>query len=396
VGPRSNKHAAYPSLTIMENSFLPPLDSPGVLIACGGTGGHFFPGIAVGEVLMRRGHKVIFVISEKEIDAIAASAYPNYRFEKIPNFAMPKPFSPQMIPFLMAFFKGVMLCRKWIREIGARAVLGMGGFTSTAPLVAARTTGCASFIHESNAIPGRANLLNARFADVALVGWEACRRYFPKGKTQVVGTPVRPSVASGQSPAEARAAFGLDPERFTVMVMGGSQGAKGINDTVTGMLEHFNAEKVQFLHLAGPGNEASVREAYDREGITAYVAEFSSDMGQVYAASDLGICRSGASSLNEMAVAGLPGILIPYPHAADDHQSRNAEVFTASEACLVRSQTDLNSLDLAQLVAELGTDPERLERMREAMLVLAPSRSALTIGDLIEEATLERAAKARK
>jgi UDP-N-acetylglucosamine--N-acetylmuramyl-(pentapeptide) pyrophosphoryl-undecaprenol N-acetylglucosamine transferase len=361
-----------------------------VLIACGGTGGHFFPGIAVGEVLMRRGHEVIFVISEKEIDAIAASAYPAYRFETIPSFAMPKPFSPQMVPFLSAFFQGVGLCKKWIREIGAKAVLGMGGFTSTAPLVAARLTGCASFIHESNAIPGRANLLNAKFADRALVGWEACQRYFPAGKTMVVGTPVRPSVATGEKPADARAYFLLEPDRFTVMVMGGSQGAKGINDAVTGMLEHFDPGLVQFLHLAGPGNAESVREAYDAAGMQSYVAEFCSDMGKVYAASDLGICRSGASSLNEMAVAGLPGILIPYPHAADDHQSRNAEVFIASGGCLMRSQSELNSLDLAHLVAELGTNPERMQSMRDAMLSLAPARSALTIGDLIEEAALDK------
>ncbi len=345
---------------------------------------------------MRRGHQVIFVISEKEIDAIAASAYPTYRFEKIPSFAMPKPFSAQMIPFLIAFFRGVLLCRKWINEIGAKAVLGMGGFTSTAPLVAARTSGCASFIHESNAIPGRANLLNAKFADYALVGWEACQSYFPPGKTKVVGTPVRPSVANGESVAEARAYFLLRPDRFTVMVMGGSQGAKGINDAVTGMLEHFDPELVQFLHLAGPGNADSVRDAYEAAGIQSYVAEFCSDMGRVYAASDLGITRSGASSLNEMAVAGLPGILIPYPHAADDHQTRNAEVFAASGACLVRSQTELNSLDLAHLVAELGTDSERMQAMREAMLALAPSRSALTIGDLIEEVSLDKAAAAGK
>ncbi|RFC45845.1 MAG: murG [Verrucomicrobia bacterium] len=376
----------------MESSILPPLNSPGVLIACGGTGGHFFPGIAVGEVLMRRGHQVIFVISEKEIDAIAASAYPAYRFEKIPSFAMPKPFSAKMIPFVVAFLRAVWLCRKWIGEIGAKAVLGMGGFTSTAPLVAARTSGCVSFIHESNAIPGKANLLNAKFADHVLVGWEACKSHFPGGQAEVVGTPVRPSVATGESVAAARAFFLLHPDRFTVMVMGGSQGAQGINETVIGMLEHFDPELVQFLHLAGPGNADRIRESYDAAGIQSYVAEFCSDMGKVYAASDLGITRSGASSLNEMAVAGLPGILIPYPHAADDHQTRNAEVFAASGACIVRAQADLNSLDLAHLVAELGTNPERMQTMREAMLALAPSRSALTIGDLIEEAALDKAA----
>ena len=123
------------------------------------------------------------------------------------------------------------------------------------------------------------------------------------------------------------------------------------------MLEHFDPELVQFLHLAGPGNADSVRDAYDEAGIQAYVAEFCSDMGRVYAASDLGICRSGASSLNEMAVAGLPGILIPYPHAADDHQSRNAEVFTASGACLMRTQSGLEFAGLGASRGGVGDQP---------------------------------------
>ena len=226
-GGRPIRNPRLPDFDFMENSILPPLHSPGVLIACGGTGGHFFPG-------HRRGRSPDAPRARSDLRhfgegdrSIAAAAYPHYRFETIPSFAMPKPLSPQMIPFLLAFSRAVGLCQKWIREIGAKAVLGMGGFTSTAPLVAARTSGCASFIHESNAIPGRANLLNAKFADYALVGWDACQRYFPERKTKVVGTPVRPSVATGESPAEARAWFLLDPDRFTVMVMGGSQGATG-------------------------------------------------------------------------------------------------------------------------------------------------------------------------
>jgi UDP-N-acetylglucosamine--N-acetylmuramyl-(pentapeptide) pyrophosphoryl-undecaprenol N-acetylglucosamine transferase len=369
----------------MDTSYQRLMPSRGVLVACGGTGGHFYPGIAVGEELMARGHRVVFVISTKEIDGIAASAYPDYRFERIPAVPMPKPWSAAMPRFVATFLRAVAMSRKWIREVDAGAVLGMGGFTSTAPLVAARWSGRAAFVHESNAIPGRANLLNARFADGVLVGWEACRRHFPAGKTRVVGTPVRPSVRAHEPKGPAREAFGLAADRFTVLVMGGSQGAKGINEVVMGMLEHFDPEQIQFLHLTGPGQEAAVREAYAAAGVRSHVAEFCQDMGRAYAAGDLAICRSGASSLNEMAVARLPGILIPYPHAADDHQTRNAEVFTEAGGCLLCPQEGLEALSLARTVAELGTDPARLAAMREAMGSLAPDRSASEIADWIEQ-----------
>jgi len=370
----------------MDSSYQRLMPSRGVLVACGGTGGHFFPGIAVGEELMARGHQVVFVISTKEIDGIAASAYRSYRFERIPAVPMPKPWSAAMPRFVGTFLRAVLLSRKWIREVDAGAVLGMGGFTSTAPLVAARLSGRAAFIHESNAIPGRANLLNARFSDGVLVGWEACRRHFPAKKTRVVGTPVRPTVRPYEPKGPARAAFGLDPDRFTVLVMGGSQGAKGINEVVTGMLQHFEPERIQFLHLTGPGQEAEVGAAYAEAGIRSHVAEFCQDMGRAYTAGDLAICRSGASSLNEMAVARLPGILIPYPHAADDHQTRNAEVFTGAGACLLCPQDGLDALSLAQTVAGLGTNPPQLEAMREAMGNLAPDQSASEIADLMEQA----------
>lgn len=353
------------------------------LIACGGTGGHLFPGIAIGEKLLEWEHEVIFLISRKEIDRLATERYGHLRFEEVPSRIMPKPWSPRMPEFLRVSLQGVRKCRRLIGEHDVAAVLGMGGFTSTAPLLAARSMGVPGVVHEANAIPGRANRLNARLAKRVLVGWEACRRHFPADKVEVTGTPVRPELYELPEASDARVAIGLQPDLFTVMVMGGSQGAQGINDVVTAMLTKLDSKELQFIHLTGVGSGERVRNAYASAAVRAHVMEFSSEMELVYAASDFGICRSGASSLTEMSVVGLPGLLIPYPHAADDHQMRNAEVFSEAGACLVRRQDELTSSDLAGILHELATDRARVQSMANAIRSLAPERCVERIGELL-------------
>ncbi len=360
----------------------------GVVIACGGTGGHLFPGIAVAEELVKRGHPVILLISEKKIDAQASQGYTHLRFEQLPSVAMPKPWSPKMIPFLLRFTRGLRLTRKLIKEIDAACVLGMGGFTSTAPLMAGRWAKCHGLIHESNAIPGRANRLNARYADFALVGWEACAKYFASGKARVVGTPVRPAFFNLPDKRTAREKFGLNPDLFTVLVMGGSQGARGINDAVCAALPELEqAGKVQFLHFTGRSDLEAVQNAYAERNLQHHVAEFCSQMELAYAASDLSVCRSGASSLTEMSVVGLPGILVPYPHAADDHQTRNAEVFVAQNACLMAKQEDLTGPKLASIIGDLAADPARLNAMAVQMKQMSPHSAAEQVADIIEDLT---------
>ncbi len=357
----------------------------GVIIACGGTGGHLFPGIAIAVELKERGHEVILLISEKQIDSVASEGYQDqFRFVKLPSMAMPKPYSPKMLLFLKHLATAVGKTRKLIREIGATHVIGMGGFTSTAPLIAGKLEKCRGMIHESNAIPGRANRLNAKFATWALSGWDACAKHFPAEKSKVTGTPVRPALYNLPDKRIARQQFGLDPNRFTLFVMGGSQGARGINEAVTGMLEYFDPELCQFLHISGATDIETVKAAYAASDVTAHVVPFLSDIATAYAASDLAICRSGASSLTEMSVVGLPGILVPYPYAADDHQNRNAEVFAERDACIVIQQADLKPLELAQIVAELGSDSNRLQKMAANAKSLAPENPAKTISDLFD------------
>src|SRR5438067_9028882 len=198
------------------------------VIACGGTGGHLFPGIAVAEVLRDRGHEVMLLVSEKEIDALALSGRANFRFEKLPTVGLPSPFSPAILGFIRRFYESLSLCRSIYRKFKPQVVLGMGGFTSTAPVLAGRMRGVSTFIHESNAIPGKANRLTARMVRAVLLGFKECAQFFPKVQTEVTGTPVRTELKQIDREV-ARHKLGLRHDLSAMLVMGGSQGAGGIN-----------------------------------------------------------------------------------------------------------------------------------------------------------------------
>ena len=161
------------------------------VIACGGTGGHLFPGLAVAEVLRARGHEVMLFVSEKEIDALALSGRSEFRFHQLPTIGLPSPFSPAILGFLRRFNESLSLCRGIYRKFKPHVVLGMGGFTSTAPVLAGKMRGIPTFIHESNAIPGKANRLTARMVRAVLLGFKECAPFFPKVRTEVTGTPIR-------------------------------------------------------------------------------------------------------------------------------------------------------------------------------------------------------------
>ena len=255
------------------------------IIACGGTGGHLFPGIAVAEEWESRGGKATVLISEKKIDKIASGGHPELEFVTMPSIAMPRPYSPKMIPFLFKFWKAVRNCKKLVKEKGAKVVLGMGGFTSTAPLYAGKKMRCRTLIHESNAIPGKANKLNARFSNTVLVGWEACVKHFNNRDIQVVGTPIRSALKEQVSREVAAKHFGLEADRKTLLVMGGSQGAQGINEAVVAALPELSdqIENLQVIHLAGPEGIDAVRGGYGHATIPHHVAPFCHEMEMAYA-----------------------------------------------------------------------------------------------------------------
>ena len=363
------------------------------VIACGGTGGHLFPGLAVAEVLRERGHDVMLFISEKEIDSLATAGRSEFRFEKLPTVGLPSPFSPAILGFLRRFNESLSRCRALYQEFKPQAVLGMGGFTSTAPVLAGRRRGIATFIHESNAIPGKANRLTARMVRAVLLGFKECAQFFPKVPTEITGTPIRADLKRLDR-AVAREKFGLRPDLPTLLVMGGSQGATGINQAMIRALGSFRDIPLQVIHLSGSREEGLVADNYARAKIPAYVAAFHHRMGEVYSAADLTVARSGAASLAEIAAFALPAILIPYPFAAEDHQTRNAEIFARAQAAIVVKESDLAGDALARRISELLGDTGVIARMSENSAGLAQANAASVIAKTIEDYASDNAARA--
>ncbi|MFC5050965.1 undecaprenyldiphospho-muramoylpentapeptide beta-N-acetylglucosaminyltransferase [Rubritalea spongiae] len=354
-----------------------------VVIACGGTGGHLFPGVAVAQEMKCRGHDVRLLISEKKVDAEASAKYGDLAFDTVPAVAKPATLSPKMIPFLWKLWKTTNQCKALLKEFGADAVVGMGGFTSLPPVVAGKKMGARTFVHDSNAVPGRANRLTARWCDKVLLGMEAARQFFPNSEVEITGTPVREEIQQLPSREEAAKKLGLDPELKTVLVMGGSQGAKQLNSLVVEASKAM--PEVQFVHITGNFDYDRVKAELGDNCPTHHLIKFCDDMASVYAVSDLALIRSGASSLSEISYLGIASILVPYPYAADDHQTKNAEVFVEADAAVLRQEADLDAGVLVADVTAILGDTERLVNMSSASAALGVKDAATRVCAEVEK-----------
>jgi len=361
------------------------------VIACGGTGGHLFPGLAVAEVLHARGHEVLLLVSEKEIDATVLKAHPEFRAEKLPSIGLPTMMiSPAFVRFLRRSWDSFSQCRAIYRRFRPDVVLGMGGFTSTGPVLAARLSRLPAFIHESNAIPGRANKLASRFATKVLLGFEDCEQHLPRATCLVTGTPVRRNLGKAMPTAEARKLFQLNPDRKTLLVTGGSQGAAGINQLLFRVAPLLDPSQVQIIHLTGERDDRLAAANYQRNEITHYVAPFHHRMEEAYSAADLVVSRAGASSLSELSQFALPSILIPYPFATDDHQSANAAIYERNRAAEILPERGTTPEALAALISNLLNDDARRLRMSTAAHRIPPSAAAENVADVMQAAVLNR------
>ena len=336
-----------------------------VAIACGGTGGHLFPGLAVAEEILLRGGGVTLLISSKEVDRRAAGAAPGMEVVTLPAVGLTR---GRLGAFLRGFWQSWRASQSLFRSRPHQAILAMGGFTAAPPVLAGRVCGAVTFLHESNTIPGRANRFLSWFVDQPFVGFSQAAARLHHQKVVVTGTPVRPQFQPG-SPASARVALGLEAARPVLLVMGGSQGASGVNDLVLQALPNLVglSPDLQFLHLTGPNDFEKVRAAYAAAKAKAVVREFLTEMELAMSAATLAVSRSGASSLAEIAAMRLPTVLIPYPHAADDHQFHNARAFVQGGAARMLHRSQATAQNLTQLVADVLRKSEERQRISEAL-----------------------------
>ena len=356
---------------------------PHVAIACGGTGGHLFPGIAVAGQLLRRDCEVTLLISQKEIDQQAVKNISGMEIVALPAVGL----GGNYFSFARGFAKSFLLAKKLFKKQKPQAALAMGGFTSAPPILAAKFCGALAFLHESNTIPGRANRWLSRIVNRAFVGFPDTQKRLNTNRVSVTGTPVRPQFTACD-PASCRAALGLDPARPTLLVVGGSQGATGINDLLVRTLPLLVKllPQLQFIHLTGANDIEKVQRAYSEitsETFLAVIRPFLAEMELALAAATVAVSRAGASSLAEFAAMRTPAVLIPFPAATDNHQFHNASAFERSGSAKLLEQSKATPELLAQMILEVVENQSARETMRTALAARHKPNAAEEIAENI-------------
>jgi len=356
-----------------------------IVIACGGTGGHFFPGMAVGQELVSRGNQVMLIASRKDVDRENAKGLDGYRIEFLPAVAL---LRGRLLAFTWGMLRSIALCLKWFFGWRPDVVLVMGGFTSVAPAIVGRMMGARIYLHEANSIPGRANRLIAKWCHGIFVGFPSTEAYFPGRKVTVAGTPVRSQFSERLShpPFEQ---FGLDPDAPVLLIMGGSQGARGINQLMLEVVPILSKRHLdlQFVHLAGRNECESLEEMYRTHCGRFFLSEFCSDTSVLVRMASAVLSRAGASSLAEYAAAGLPALLVPYPAAVDDHQKHNALIFCQNGAALMVDEKEAIPALVAESLEQLIYKRSVHSKMEKSLRHWDPSQAAKRIADDLVDAS---------
>jgi UDP-N-acetylglucosamine--N-acetylmuramyl-(pentapeptide) pyrophosphoryl-undecaprenol N-acetylglucosamine transferase len=352
------------------------------LIAAGGTGGHIYPGIAVAKEVMRRdaASEVRFVGTARGLET---RLVPQAGFELslIESAGLKNVGLGARLRGLWLLPKSFLAARRLIREFRPDIVIGAGGYVSGPVLLMAALMKVPTLVMESNALPGWTNRVLARFVDRATVSFEAALPFF-RGKGVVTGNPVRREFFD--IPPKRR-----DATRFSVLVFGGSQGARALNEAMIAALPHMDSHRslLFITHQTGEADYEKVRQGYINAGWgeTSDVRRYIDDMVASFANTDLIICRAGATTSAELVAAGKVAIMIPFPFAADDHQRKNAEALQAAGAARMILQQDLTGERLAGEITRLVTEPDEVTRMEEQSRRLARGDAAAATVDLMEE-----------
>jgi len=344
-----------------ENERLPGQEKDvHIIIAGGGTGGHLFPGIAIAEEFLKRDaqSRVIFVGTKKGIEHRLLGSL-GYELKEIDVEGLKGRGLTALIKGLYAIPNSMWQSRRILMDFQPDVVIGVGGYASGPAVIAAWLMGIPTAIAEQNALAGNTNRILGKFVDKIFVTYEESKNLFAAQKVVVTGNPVRAAIARGLGQEREK-----KPGR-QVLIFGGSQGAAAINKTVVAMLPYLQKMKdpPRIVHQTGERDLKMVQEAYVREGIAAEVHPFIIDMVSVYQASDLIICRAGATSLAEITAAGRASILIPFPFAANDHQTLNARAMVEAGAAAMIRESDLTAEKLFALMENLLADRRKLQDM---------------------------------
>lgn len=352
-----------------------------IAVACGGTGGHIFPGLATGRELLDRGHDVTLWLAGNDIEHDAVSDWPR---EVITVAAEGFQFGLSMRSVRTAFrlHRAYRTALPLMRISRPDAVLAMGSYASFAPVTAARRLRIPYVLHEANLLPGRAVSLLARGAAAVAISFEKSRYHIRHGNIVTTGMPLRKALQCSGRPVRRR--DGDAPQR--ILVMGGSRGARVLNDIVPKAIVEASKRglALRVVHLVGLNGVDEVRALYAEGGVEAEVQQFVQHMETVYPTVDLAVCRAGAATCAELACYGLPALLIPYPTAVRDHQMSNARVLQDTCAADVVAENDLTESWLRDYLVSVLQNPDRLAMMSAAMAKRAQPDAAGRLADLLE------------
>ncbi|ART82889.1 undecaprenyldiphospho-muramoylpentapeptide beta-N-acetylglucosaminyltransferase [Oceanisphaera profunda] len=333
-----------------------------LLVMAGGTGGHVFPGLAVAELLRAQGWNIHWLGTAERMEAqlVPAHGYPLHTIAIAGvrgNGLKRKLLAPLHI------LRATWQARGILNKIKPDVVLGMGGFASGPGGVAAWLAGIPLVLHEQNAAAGMTNKLLARLAKRVLIAFAG--PFAELNNTQLVGNPVRAEVLALPAPDER---ISLDPQPLRLLVVGGSLGAKILNEVLPqaiALAGNAMPDNIKVRHQTGKGNSEAVRASYQDLGIEAEVSDFIDDMAAAYGQADLVVCRAGALTVSEIAAAGVGAIFVPLPHAVDDHQTKNARVLSDQGAALLLPQSELTARSLADQLQQLMNNRAQLLAMAQ-------------------------------
>lgn len=352
-----------------------------VLIACGGTGGHFLPGLAVAEALQRRGVEVTLLLCGKDVEQVL-SQQPGVLAVTVPM----RPFVGGVAGQLRTFWVNARALWRLLKLVGnVDVVLGMGGYGAAVPLLAALLRRRRIALHEANAVPGRVTEMFASRAEFISLGFPECQPYLVRRVRQseklvVTGVPIRSELVRA---ARQRRSGLADPAR--VLIVGGSRGSAAVNRIATRALARLWQRGLRFSvdHICGFGKVSEVTAAYEQEEIPAQVLEFTADVTELYSRADVAVARSGASTCAELALFGIPAIFIPYPYAVRDHQWKNAAALAEAGGAVVCSEEKADPETIAESLEAILTDTERRQRMAEAIQKRAQPEAAEKVAELV-------------
>ena len=351
-----------------------------VIISGGGTGGHIFPAVSIANAVkaLRPDAQILFVgaLGRMEMQRVPAAGY---EIKGLPICGFDRKNLLKNIKVLYKIWKSQRMAEKIIKEFRPQVAVGVGGYASGPTLNKAASMGIPCLIQEQNSYAGVTNKLLAKKAEKICVAYDGMERFFPADKIIKTGNPVRQSLLETTlSHDEAIRTFGLDPHKKTVLLVGGSLGARTINESVMQHLDIVRNSGVQFIWQTGKYYHTQIMEHFQKEEelpTNLIVTDFISDMGAAYKAADLVISRAGASSISEFCLIGKPVILVPSPNVAEDHQTKNAMALVNVDAALYVADQEAPQ-QLLDLAVNTVNDPEKLESLHKHILQLALPDSA--------------------